>query len=102
MSCADTRSHLVVMETLAEFVKDGMIKYIGLSECSADVLERAKSVPIAGERIIACQMEYSPIELYIEQSGFVATARELGVSVVAYSPLGRGLITGRSVLRLQS
>ena len=88
----------VVMETLAEFVKSGQIKYIGLSECSAEVLKRAKSVPIAGERVVAAQMEYSPFELGIETSGFVAAARELGVAVVAYSPLGRGMITGRSVL----
>ncbi|KAI0725049.1 NADP-dependent oxidoreductase domain-containing protein [Fomitopsis betulina] len=85
----------VVMETLAEFVKDGKIKYIGLSEYNAETLRRAKSVPIAGERIIACQMEYSPFELEIEKSGFVAAARELGVAIVAYSPLGRGMITGR-------
>ena len=90
----------VVMETLAEFVKSGQIKYIGLSECSAEVLKRAKSVPVAGERVVAAQMEYSPFELGIEKSGFVAAARELGVAVVAYSPLGRGMITGRSVLWL--
>lgn len=83
------------METLAEFVKSGQIKYIGLSECSADVLKRAKAVPVAGERVVAAQMEFSPFELGIEKSGFVAAARELGVAVVAYSPLGRGMITGR-------
>ena len=90
------RAHApVVMETLAEFVKSGQIKYIGLSECSADVLKRAKAVPVAGERVVAAQMEFSPFELGIEKSGFVAAARELGVAVVAYSPLGRGMITGR-------
>lgn len=85
----------VVMETLAEFITNGQIKYIGLSDCSINVLKRAKSVPIAGERVIACQMEFSPFELYIERSGFVAAARELSVGIVAYSPLGRGMITGR-------
>lgn len=95
-SRADPARNPVVMETLAEFVKDGKIKYIGLSECSAEVLKRAKAVPIAGEKVVACQMEYSPFELGIEKSGFVAAARELGVAVVAYSPLGRGMITGRS------
>ncbi|KZT70949.1 Aldo/keto reductase [Daedalea quercina L-15889] len=81
----------VVMETLAEYIKSGKIKYIGLSECSIDVLKRAKAVPIAGEKLIACQMEFSPIELDVEKSGFVAAARELGVAIVAYSPLGRGV-----------
>ncbi|KZT70939.1 Aldo/keto reductase [Daedalea quercina L-15889] len=85
----------VVMETLAEFVKSGRIRYIGLSECTIDVLKRAKAVPIAGEKLVACQMEFSPFELEIEKSGFVAVARKLGVAIVAYSPLGRGMITGR-------
>ncbi|KAH9913532.1 NADP-dependent oxidoreductase domain-containing protein [Fomitopsis serialis] len=85
----------VVMETLGELVKSGKIKYIGLSECSIDVLRRAKAVPFAGEKLVACQMEFSPFEVGIEKSGFVAAARELGVAVVAYSPLGRGMITGR-------
>jgi len=84
----------VVMETFRTFIESGKVKYIGLSECSADVLRRAKAVPGVGEKLVACQMEYSPFTLEIETSGFVATARELGVAVVAYSPLGRGMISG--------
>ena len=79
------------MESLGELVKEGKIKYIGLSGCSADVLRRAKAVPGAGDKLIACQMEFSPFDLQIETSGFVAAARELGVAIVAYSPLGRGM-----------
>jgi len=78
---------------LAEFVKAGKIKYIGLSEVSATTLRRAHAVhPIA-----ALQMEYSPFTLDIEDPkiGVLAAARELGVMVVAYAPLGRGLATGR-------
>lgn len=85
----------VVMETLRPYVESGKVKYIGLSECGIDVLKRAKSVPGVGEKLVACQMEFSPFELEIEKSGFVAAARELGVAIVAYSPLGRGLITGQ-------
>lgn len=85
----------VVLETLRPYVESGKVKYIGLSECPVDVLRRAKSVPGVGAKVIAAQMEYSPFEIDIETSGFVAAARELGVSTVAYSPLGRGLITGR-------
>ncbi|EED83286.1 predicted protein [Postia placenta Mad-698-R] len=85
----------VVMETLRPYLDSGKIKYIGLSECSAEVLRRAKSVPGVGEKLIACQMEYSPFEVEIEKDGFLTTARELGVSIIAYSPLGRGLITGQ-------
>ncbi|KAF7326971.1 Aldo-keto reductase yakc [Mycena venus] len=85
----------VVIETLRPFVESGQIKWLGLSECSAATLRRAKAVPGLGEKIVAVQMEYSPFELMIETSGFLNVANELGVSVVAYSPLGRGLITGR-------
>ncbi|CUA69093.1 hypothetical protein RSOLAG22IIIB_03771 [Rhizoctonia solani] len=78
--------------TLAEFVKAGKIRYIGLSEPSPATLRRAHKVhPIA-----AIQVEYSPFVLDIEQKGhLLETARELGVAVVAYSPLGRGVLTGQ-------
>ncbi|RIA84187.1 NADP-dependent oxidoreductase domain-containing protein [Glomus cerebriforme] len=76
---------------LAELVKEGKVKYIGLSECSAETLRRAYKVhPIA-----AVQMEYSPWTLDIETNGIMEACRELGVTIVAYSPLGRGFLTGR-------
>src|SRR5271155_3870886 len=76
---------------MAELKKEGKIKYLGLSECSATTLRRAHAVhPIA-----AVQMEYSPFALEIEsdQTNFLKTARELGVKIIAYSPLGRGFLT---------
>ncbi|TPX70462.1 hypothetical protein SpCBS45565_g01795 [Spizellomyces sp. 'palustris'] len=79
------------IKTLAELVKEGKIRYIGLSECSAETLRRAHAV----HPISAVQIEYSPWTLDIETNGLLATARELGVSIVAYSPLGRGFLTGR-------
>ncbi len=75
--------------------REGKVKYLGLSECSAKALRRAHAVhPIA-----ALQMEYSPFVLDIEDPkiALLETARELGVTVVAYSPLGRGLLTGQYV-----
>ncbi|PKC13136.1 aldo/keto reductase [Rhizophagus irregularis] len=76
---------------LAELVGEGKIKYIGLSECSAEILRRAHKIhPIA-----AFQMEYSPWTLDIETNGIMETCRELGVTIVAYSPLGRGFLTGK-------
>ena len=80
------------MGALAELVKEGKIKYIGLSECSAETLRRASKV----HHIAAAQMEYSPFSLEIEsdQTQFLKTARELGTAIVAYSPLGRGFLTG--------
>ena len=84
----------VVMEALRAPLESGQVKYVGLSECSVDVLRRAKSVKGVGERLVACQKEFSPFELGIEKDGFAKVAEELGVSVVAYGPLGRGMITG--------
>lgn len=90
----------IVLETLREPVEKGTIRWLGLSNCTINVLRRAKAVPGIGEKVVACQMEYSPFELELEKNGFLNAARELGVSIVAYSPLGRGLATGRYVLRV--
>ena len=71
----------------------GKVKYLGISECSEQTLRRAHAVhPIA-----ALQIEYSPFTLDLERSGLISAARELGVAIVAYSPLGRGMLTGRFV-----
>ncbi|KAJ1922901.1 hypothetical protein LPJ71_001038 [Coemansia sp. S17] len=76
---------------MAELVKEGKIRFIGLSECTADQLRRAYKVhPIA-----AVQVEYSPWTTHIETDGLLDACRELGVTVVAYSPLGRGFMTGQ-------
>ncbi|QRV78189.1 aldo/keto reductase family protein [Ceratobasidium sp. AG-Ba] len=82
----------LTMGALVELVKAGKIRYIGLSVPSPATLRRAHKVhPIA-----AIQVEYSPFVLDIEQKGhLLETARELGIAVVAYSPLGKGLITGQ-------
>ncbi|KIJ52829.1 hypothetical protein M422DRAFT_25864 [Sphaerobolus stellatus SS14] len=83
----------VTVRALSQLVKEHKIKHIGLSECSSATLRRAHAVhPIA-----AVQLEYSPFQLEIEDEkiGLLKTARELGVKVVAYSPLGRGLLSGR-------
>jgi len=77
---------------LKQLVQAGKIKYIGLSECSSDTLRRAYAIhPIA-----SVQIEYSPFSLDIERDeiGLLKTCRELGVAIVCYSPLGRGLLTG--------
>jgi aryl-alcohol dehydrogenase-like predicted oxidoreductase len=81
------------MNALKELVQAGKIKYIGLSECSSDTLRRANAVhPVA-----AVQIEYSPFSLDIEHEeiGLLQTCRELGIAVVCYSPLGRGLLGGQ-------
>lgn len=75
--------------TLAELVKAGKIRHIGLSECSVDTLRRAHAVhPIA-----AVQNEYS-LWTRDPEAEMLPACRELGVSLVAYSPLGRGFLAG--------
>ncbi|KDO18742.1 hypothetical protein SPRG_15863 [Saprolegnia parasitica CBS 223.65] len=77
------------MQCLKELVLEGKIKYVGLSECSSDELRRAHAV----HPVSAIQMEWSLTTRDLEAT-VVKTARELGVGIVAYSPLGRGLLTG--------
>ncbi|THH31829.1 hypothetical protein EUX98_g2347 [Antrodiella citrinella] len=78
---------------MSEAVKAGKIRYIGLSECSASTLRRAHAI----HPISAVQIEYSPFALDVEseQIGLLKVARELGITIVAYSPLGRGILTGQ-------
>ncbi|KAF9522238.1 NADP-dependent oxidoreductase domain-containing protein [Crepidotus variabilis] len=76
------------VRAMAELVKEGKVNYLGLSEISAETLRRAHP-PIA-----AVQVEYSLFSLTIEHIGFLKACRQLGVTVVAYSPLGRGMLTG--------
>ena len=78
---------------MIELKREGKIDYLGLSEVSASTLRRAHKV----HPISAIQLEYSPFALDIEstQIDLLRTCRALGVTVVAYSPLGRGFLTGQ-------
>lgn len=80
------------IEALVELKNAGKIKHIGLSECSADSLRRAHAV----SPITCIQVEYSAFCLAIESPHIrlLEVARELGVAIVAYSPMGNGLLTG--------
>ena len=76
---------------MAQLVKEGKVRYLGLSEAGVGTLRRAAAVhPIA-----ALQTEYSLWTRDPEGDGILATCRELGIGFVAYSPLGRGFLTGR-------
>jgi aryl-alcohol dehydrogenase-like predicted oxidoreductase len=75
---------------MAELVKQGKVRHLGLSEASAQTLRRAARVhPIA-----ALQSEYS-LWTRDPEDAVLATCRELGIGFVAYSPLGRGFLTGQ-------
>lgn len=75
---------------MAEMVKAGKVRYIGLSEVSPETLRRAHAV----HPITAVQSEYSLFERTPEENGLFETMAELGVGFVSYSPLGRGFLTG--------
>lgn len=75
---------------MAELVQAGKVRYLGLSEASAATLQRAAKVhPIA-----ALQVEFSLWTRDPQENGMLDACRALGTSLVAYSPLGRGFLTG--------
>jgi aryl-alcohol dehydrogenase-like predicted oxidoreductase len=75
---------------MAELVKDGLVRYLGLSEASSDNIRRASAV----HSITALQTEYS-LWSRDPEDDIMATCRELGIGFVPYSPLGRGFLTGQ-------
>ena len=75
---------------MARLIDQGKIRYIGLSEASAETLKRASAV----HDITALQSEYSLWTRDVEENGVLMTARELGIGLVPYSPLGRGFLSG--------
>ena len=79
---------------MAQMVKEGKVRHLGLSEASPKTLRRAVKVhPIA-----ALQTEYS-LWTRDPEDEILPTCRELGIGFVAYSPLGRGFLTGRFKIR---
>lgn len=85
----DTRVPIeITMGELKKLVEEGKIKYIGLSEASASTIRRAHAV----HPITAVQLEWSLWSRDVEED-IVPTCRELGIGIVAYSPLGRGFFS---------
>jgi aryl-alcohol dehydrogenase-like predicted oxidoreductase len=74
---------------MADLVKAGKVRYLGLSEAATGTIRRAHKI----HPISALQMEYS-LWTRDPEDGFLDTLRELGIGFVAYSPLGRGFLTG--------
>lgn len=75
---------------MAKQVKAGKVKAIGLSEVGADTLRAAAKA----HAIAAVQSEFSIFTRFVEDDGILAACKELGTTLVAYSPLGRGILTG--------
>jgi aryl-alcohol dehydrogenase-like predicted oxidoreductase len=76
---------------MAELVRAGKVRHIGLSEAAPATIRRAEKV----HPITALQTEYSLWTRDPEDDGVLSTVRELGIGFVAYSPLGRGFLSGR-------
>ncbi|KAG2570737.1 probable aldo-keto reductase 2 [Panicum virgatum] len=83
----------VTMGELKKLVEEGKIKYIGLSEASASTIRRAHAV----HPITAVQLEWSLWCRDVEED-IIPTCRELGIGIVAYSPLGRGFLSSGAKL----
>jgi aryl-alcohol dehydrogenase-like predicted oxidoreductase len=85
-----------LMEALAEAVKDGLTRTVGVSNYNQSQMLRAysalarKDVPLA-----ANQVTYSLLNREIENDGLLARCKELGIRVIAYSPIEKGLLTGK-------
>uniref|UniRef100_A0ACD5UZ90 Uncharacterized protein n=1 Tax=Avena sativa TaxID=4498 RepID=A0ACD5UZ90_AVESA len=79
----------ITMGEIKKLVEEGKVKYIGLSEASASTIRRAHAV----HPITAVQLEWSLWSRDVEED-IIPTCRELGIGIVAYSPLGRGFLSG--------
>ncbi|HEY6234550.1 MAG TPA: aldo/keto reductase, partial [Candidatus Elarobacter sp.] len=79
-----------VVGAMAALVREGKVRFLGLSEAGETTIRRAHAMhPIA-----ALQSEYSLFTRDVETNGVLAASRALGITLVAYAPLGRGILTG--------
>ncbi|WP_223558285.1 aldo/keto reductase [Chryseobacterium lathyri] len=76
---------------MSDLVKEGKVGYIGLSEVSSETVKKAHAV----HPITAVQSEFSLFERTVEEKGVIKTLNELAIGFVAYSPLGRGFLSGQ-------
>jgi aryl-alcohol dehydrogenase-like predicted oxidoreductase len=84
------------MAAMADLVAAGKIRSVGVSNFSAADMRRAHGVLVKrGLTLAANQVEYSLLQRKIESNGVLETARELGVTIIAYTPLGYGILTGK-------
>jgi aryl-alcohol dehydrogenase-like predicted oxidoreductase len=83
------------MEAMADLVEAGKIRAVGVSNFNADQMRRAhRALAKRGLPLAVNQMQYSLLHRHIEANGVLDAAKELGVTIVAWGPLGSGLLTG--------
>jgi aryl-alcohol dehydrogenase-like predicted oxidoreductase len=84
------------MDAMAELVKNGLIRSVGVSNFNAEQMRRAhRQLEKYGLPLASNQVEYSLLNRSIEKDGILDTAKELGITIIAYTPLGSGLLTGK-------
>jgi aryl-alcohol dehydrogenase-like predicted oxidoreductase len=89
-------SEVKEMEAMAKLVEAKKIKYIGVSNFSAQQMRRSwETLQKQGINLVSNQVQYSLLQRKIETNGVMDTAKELGISIIAYSPLAQGLVTGK-------
>ena len=83
------------MQAMADLVETGKIRSIGVSNFNADQMQRAHAaLKVRGLPLAVNQVQYSLLHRKIETNGVLDMAKELGVTIVAYTPLGSGLLSG--------
>ncbi len=89
-------SHEKQLQAMAELVNDGKIRTIGISNFSANAMRKAYDY-LAKHNLplVSNQMEYSLLNRRIESNGVMEAAKELGTTIIAYSPLAQGLLSGK-------
>ena len=76
---------------MAEFVKAGKVRYLGLSECTVEQLQKANEI----HPISAVQSEYSVLSRDVEGNGILEMTKEMGIHFVPFSPLARGIMSAK-------
>ena len=84
------------MEAMARLVKEQKIRYVGVSNFSAAQMRSAwEALQKHGIPLVSNQVRFNLLNRKIESNGILKTAKELGISIIAYSPLSQGLVTGK-------
>lgn len=84
------------MEAMARLVKEGKIRHVGVSNYSAAQMRMAwETLQKHNIHLVSNQVRYNLLDRKIESNGILDTAKELGISIIAYSPLAQGLVTGK-------
>lgn len=84
------------MEVMADLVESGKIRAVGVSNFSEKQMRRAhKALALRGLSLASNQVKYNLLDRHIERNGVLDTAKELGITIIAFSPLEMGLLTGK-------